>query len=678
MRLGMTMMMGAALAGWTGAAAARTTEVVVRANRFAAYSGDAAFSTVDAGADDLRGAPDLDTALKRAAQAGLFRRSSSSTANPTVQGVGLRALAPSGAGRALVTLDGVPQNDPFGNWVIWTAMPQMALSHAHVVRGAGGGAYGAGALTGVIDLDLTPPQALTPYVRVEGGEHGNGRLDAGGALGDLAVYGMTQSLHGDAPVRGAARGAADVATFGRDAALSADYQRDLCPFGVCGRLDLLAGGYDSRRDTGLRGAAATARGDSYSLSFTRSPAPDANGFRAQVWRKTSDLSNVSVSVAGDRSATALANAQVRTPATGAGFNIAVRHQTPALEWEIGADGRFYDGESREFYRYMSGAATRYRTAGGRSSDAGVYGEATRAAGRWRLTAALRGDVWRTYDGRRRETDLTTGAAALDLTPAARAYAVATGRIGATRGLPGGWQARLAAYTGFRPPSLNELYRPFRVGNDVTEANADLKPERLTGFEIGLRHARALDADLFWNTVDDPIGNVTVGQGPATFPTAGFIPAGGSLRQRMNVGRIAAYGLEARGDWPLGAHLALSASGVWTHARIEKAYGNPQLNGLQPAEAPDYTLSLGLDGGKGRWRWGADAAMEGRAFDDDLNRQVLKPSRRLDLSLDYALTRRLTLEGLARNALNARIAIAHAGDIVSYDTGRRVSVALIWR
>ena len=133
MRLGMTMMMGAALAGWTGAAAARTTEVVVRANRFAAYSGDAAFSTVDAGADDLRGAPDLDTALKRAAQAGLFRRSSSNTANPSVQGVGLRALAPSGAGRALVTLDGVPQNDPFGNWVIWTAMPQMALSHARDV-----------------------------------------------------------------------------------------------------------------------------------------------------------------------------------------------------------------------------------------------------------------------------------------------------------------------------------------------------------------------------------------------------------------------------------------------------------------------------------------------------------------------------------------------------------------
>ncbi|MGN6422638.1 MAG: TonB-dependent receptor [Asticcacaulis sp.] len=675
MRLTAIMMAGL---GWAAAAHAQTTEVVVRANRFDAYSGDAAFSAIDAGAADMRAAPDLDTALKRVAQAELFRRSSSNTANPTVQGVGLRALAPSGAGRALVTLDGVPQNDPFGNWVIWAAIPQMGLSHAHIVRGAGGGAYGAGALTGVIDLDLTPPQALEPYLRVEGGEHGNGRLDAGGALGDLAVYGMTQSLHGDAPIRGGARGAADVATFSRDAALSVNYQRDLCPLGQCGRLDLLAGSYDSRRDTGLAGASATARGDSYSLSFTRSPTPQTNGFRAQIWRKTSDLGNVSVSVADDRSATALANDQVKTPATGTGFNLAIRHQTPALEWEIGSDGRFYDGESREFYRYMARQATRYRVSGGRTSDIGLYGEATRAAGAWRLTAALRGDVWRTYDGHRHETDLTTGAAVLDLAPAARRYAVATGRLGLTRDLSKGWQARAAAYTGFRPPSLNELYRPFRVGNDVTEANADLKPEQLKGVEIGVRHSRTLDADLFWNVVDDPIGNVTLGQGPATFPTAGYIPAGGSLRERRNVGRIRAWGLEARGDWPVAPHLNLTLSGVWTHARIADAYDNPQLNGLQPAEAPDYTVSLGLDGGRGRWRWAADAALDGRAFDDDLNQKPLKPSQRLDLTLDYAITNRLTLEALARNAFDSRIAIANRGGLISYDTGRRVSLALIWR
>ena len=74
----------------------------------------------------------------------LFRRTSSLGANPTTQGVSLRGIAGSGASRALVTLDGVPQNDPFGGWVIWTGLPSEAVSSATVVRGAGSGPYGAG------------------------------------------------------------------------------------------------------------------------------------------------------------------------------------------------------------------------------------------------------------------------------------------------------------------------------------------------------------------------------------------------------------------------------------------------------------------------------------------------------------------------------------------------------
>ncbi|HTN41432.1 MAG TPA: TonB-dependent receptor plug domain-containing protein, partial [Asticcacaulis sp.] len=148
------------------------TEVIVKGQRFSAYSGDAVFSRVDLDADEIQRGASLDQALKQAAQAALFRRSSSQTANPTVQGMSLRAIGPSGAGRALVTLDGIPQNDPFGGWVIWAGIPSQGLASAHVVRGAGGGAYGAGALTGVVDLSLTPPQTLRPYVEASVDDHG--------------------------------------------------------------------------------------------------------------------------------------------------------------------------------------------------------------------------------------------------------------------------------------------------------------------------------------------------------------------------------------------------------------------------------------------------------------------------------------------------------------------------
>ena len=67
----------------------------------------------------------------------LFRRTSSAAANPTTQGISLRAIAPSGAGRTLVLLDGVPLNDPFGGWVIWSRATPESLESLDVIRGAG-------------------------------------------------------------------------------------------------------------------------------------------------------------------------------------------------------------------------------------------------------------------------------------------------------------------------------------------------------------------------------------------------------------------------------------------------------------------------------------------------------------------------------------------------------------
>jgi outer membrane receptor protein involved in Fe transport len=61
----------------------------------------------------------------------------------------------------------------------------------------------------------------------------------------------------------------------------------------------------------------------------------------------------------------------------------------------------------------------------------------------------------------------------------------TARGGAAWRAGGGLTLRAAAYLGWRLPTLNELYRPFRVGADATAANAALDPERLRGAEAGL-------------------------------------------------------------------------------------------------------------------------------------------------------------------------------------------------
>ena len=81
----------------------------------------------------------LDDVLRSVPGFGLFRRQSSRASHPTTQGVTLRGLGPSGAGRTLVLLDGVPQNDPFGGWVDWSRLPSASLETELITRGGGAG-----------------------------------------------------------------------------------------------------------------------------------------------------------------------------------------------------------------------------------------------------------------------------------------------------------------------------------------------------------------------------------------------------------------------------------------------------------------------------------------------------------------------------------------------------------
>ena len=96
-----------------------------------------------------------------------------------------------------------------------------------------------------------------------------------------------------------------------------------------------------------------------------------------------------------------------------------------------------------------------------------------------------------------------------------------------------------AQQAFRRPTLNELYRPFRVGNVITEANPNLRTETVTSGEIGATFTQGnfdISATVFHNDLHDAVANVTIAHGPGTFPIVGFIPAGGEGRQRLNLDR----------------------------------------------------------------------------------------------------------------------------------------------
>lgn len=80
-----------------------------------------------------------------------FRRSDSRSANPSAQGVTLRALGGNATSRALVLLDGVPIADPFFGYIPLSAIAPESLGQIRVTRGGGSGPFGAGALAGTMN-----------------------------------------------------------------------------------------------------------------------------------------------------------------------------------------------------------------------------------------------------------------------------------------------------------------------------------------------------------------------------------------------------------------------------------------------------------------------------------------------------------------------------------------------
>lgn len=659
-------------------AAPPAVEAVVVSAALPPSPADAAFSILRLDPETINGRFRLDEALSSVPGVALFRRTSSGGANPTTQGLSLRAIGGSGAGRALVTLDGVPQNDPFGGWVIWSRLPPSDIGSVSIVRGAGAGPYGAGALTGVVSLKEVRPQPGAWAVTAEGGSLGS--AGGSGLISTRVLDGvLVLSVAGDRsdgwiPVR-AGRGPADTPLALADESASASFHRSHDGVDQVWRLNL----YQEERGSGLDKARSRARGGGLSFTAAGRLGPDGALWRGQTWLQASDLFNTSVSVPAGRLTTTLTNDQYATPALGYGGAGALRFPWGAGALEIGSDFRGAVGEDRETFAAVAGALTKQRFAGGQTFTGGVYMEATQTLGDVLLTLGARLDEWASWDGHRRERVIASGVSTLNQNFAQRDGVVPTGRFGARWDFAPGLWVRSAGYVGFRAPTLNELFRPFRVGNIVTQANAQLQPETLYGVEAALGGERgrlAWSATGFLSRLEDPIINLTLVKGPVVDPVEGSIPAGGAIVQRRNVGRINTRGLEAEATFKLMPWLTLETAADWSRSRVDGGAIAPQLSGKRPAQTPDATVTADA-----RLRLAGDdftlrVRHESSRFEDDLNTIRLPAADTVDLRFDHALTPRASVFLALDNVFNAAVATGETTALVtSYGPPRRVTVGV---
>jgi outer membrane receptor protein involved in Fe transport len=636
--------------------------IVVTARALSDPQAERAFTVDRISQTEIRTSPrsQLDEILKQVPGLQLFRRSDSLSGHPTSQGVTLRALGGNASTRALLVLDGVPQADPFGGWINWPAYDPAGLAEIRVLRGGGSVAYGPGALAGVIDMTSSLERGLAAAVGLGSRESLEGRVHVAEELAKGIFSASVHGARGDGfvPITSSTRGPVDRPAPYKAASARAHW---VGPVAEDVDLQLSAMAFTDRRERGLPFTDSRTDGADASLRIV------GRGrwqFSTLGYAQRRELESSFAAVDPGRTTATRVSLQDSVPSTAFGGSIEVRPPLlQSIELRLGTDLRRTKGESRELFAYVAGKPTRRRVAGGRSLTAGVFGEVTLELGRLSLSGGARLDHWRITDGELQERVLATGAPLRDDRFASRSGWLPTARAGAVAELSDNWSLRSAAYLGWRLPTLNELFRPFRAGPDATAANPGLDPERLHGAEAGVTYRNdelSISAILFANRLKDAVANVTLGEGPGSFPGVGFVAAGGQYRQRQNINAVVAKGIELSAEYRRGAWSARVGASL-VDASIDSGGFARQLDGLRPAQTPRLSLAASI----GWEKDGRAAAMTlrhgGNQFEDDLNQRKLPAATTVDAFFSWPVIRRFDLVLRGNNLLNERVVAGISGE-----------------
>lgn len=577
-----------------------------------------------------------------------FRRSDGRSAHPTSQGVTLRGLGGNASSRALVTLDGVPQADPFGGWVAWSAYDAINLGGIVVTRGGGSGVDGPGALAGTIGLYSTMTDGVEASAAYGSRDSWDVSGSAGGELGrgQVVIDGRYSRGDGFIPVAKGQRGSVDRAAPYEQGGLGLRLRFDA---GDDSRIEASVRGFSDRRDRGTDFTQSKVDGVDASVRFVHDPY-GAMQWLALAYIQLRDFESGFASVAAGRNSVAPALFQ-RVPATGLGARVEFR---PAFDGgnplRLGADWRRTTGRTEEDFFFTGTIPGRHRIAGGSSDTVGAFAEWTAgdASDGFLWTLSGRVDRWWLGEGYRLERNIG-GSLITNLRFASRQGWEGSGRAG-VRWTSDAFALRAAGYRGWRLPTLNELYRPFRVGAEVTTANEALEPERLWGGEVGAdweRGGTKLSVTLFANHLSNAIANVTLAP---------------NLNQRRNLDAIDSKGVEFSAEQRVGP-ATLRATYAFTDAKVDASGAAVALDGRRPAQIAKHGGSASLrSNGNGPFGGFATLRYVGSQNEDDLGLLRLDDALTLDAGLSWRLTDAISIEARGENITDALVpaAISSAG------------------
>lgn len=662
------LMVLAGAKAWSQATQVVQQQVTVTASRTASPVGETARTEYELSYEELSAYPavTLDETLRQHAGFELFRRASSRVANPTSEGISLRGLGSTAASRTLVLLDGAPLNDPFGGWVHWDEVPRGAIRSVTLLTGGGSDLYGSSALGGVIDVAPVTPEHTSLELWGGGGSQATSDL---GAVSGLALRGAEGLLAGQSFRTGgsvlpdpALAGAVDTPANVRSQAYRMEFgRRNLANRRVFVTGNLL--NEDHANGTTLQTNAT--RLWRYLAGYESPENTRANG-RVRVFGSQERYRQSFSAIAASRKSEILTRLQrVHTQEVGGTAD-------GALHWEhmtavAGADVRDIRGEDSEtpiskgLPNGLQGVTARQRFTGG-------FGEVLGHRGGWSGAASLRVDGSSNLDTR--QVFATPTKSAQTIQPN-RTEILLSPRVGLVRAFGTRATVHASGFRAFRAPSMNELYRTGQVGQETTLANAALRSERATGYEVGsdvTSRQATVRATYFWTVINRPISAVLLSQTATTI-----------TNQRQNLGQIRSRGVEVAAHLLVARPISATLGYQFSEATVTKFSAQPGLVGNWIPQVPrnSFTVQIRAENRRlGRLTLAARTA--GQAFDDANNQFPLAGFFSLDLSGSRQITKRLDVTFQIQNLTDQRPQVSRTpvltlGSPIFAEAGLRLKV-----
>ncbi len=551
---------------------------------------------------DIAKAPgvNIDDRLRLVPGFTLFRRNSSLVANPTTQGVSLRGVGSTGASRTLVLWDGVPVNDPFGGWIYWTRIPSDEIDRVEVIRGATTSVFGDRTMSGSVAMFTRAAEPMRVSLGMEGGNLGTLQPSGGFSqvIRKFGVSGFFRAFDTDGylivPKERAGKVDTPAGVRFAAGAFKADYSTDRERMSL--KVDILTEERANGTPLQTNSTSLGTLSGNYSRDFGAASLGVIGYHSRQQYHQSFSA------IAADRNTERRTSYQ-SVPSTAFGGGGYVKGRPGRYNWTVGTDAQNVDGTS-----YETVVPVGLRVGGGTQTQTGLFGQGDAKFGNLQVFLGSRFQ----YAGKAGNFYQPSGGLAYGM---------------------GAFRWRASAYRSFRAPTLNELYREFRAGNTTTQANANLKAEKLWAVETGLDYRAetfTVRAGGFYKEIGDLITNVTLSSSATAV-----------VRQRRNAAAATVRGFEAEIEKRVKrvrfeASYLLADSRYATRERlpqVPKHQGSAQASWYGPKTL--VTLSV------------RTSALQ---FEDDRNSQLLPGFALLQLTarqeLGHGLKATLAIENMA--------------------------------